>query len=141
MKDAGTKATTETTLGLTGKHHFTPFLNVFWSVYLRPTLPASPPDIASGARSLVEVCPRGLGAQEAADLFISFAARDTEIEKMYLLSNEAQPTHRALVSCCLFGISNTEVHPTFSFKCCQHRMSGRQIDWRLLRASFLQTCD
>lgn len=43
--------------------------------------------------------------------------------------NKAQPTHRALVSCCLFGIS-TEVllHQTFLFKCCQHHMSVRQID-------------
>lgn len=43
--------------------------------------------------------------------------------------NKAQPTHRALVSCCLFGIS-TEVllHQTFLFKCCQHHVSVRQID-------------
>lgn len=43
--------------------------------------------------------------------------------------NKAQPTHRALVSFCLFGRS-TEVlpHQTFLFKCCQHHMSARQID-------------
>lgn len=43
--------------------------------------------------------------------------------------NKTQPTHRALVSCCLFGIS-TEVlvHQTFLFKCCQHHVSVRQID-------------
>lgn len=29
---------------------------------------------------------QGLGGQKPADLFISFAARDTEIEKTYLLS-------------------------------------------------------
>ena len=50
--------------------------------------------------------------------------------------NKAQPTHGALVSCCLFGIS-TEVllHQTFLFKCCQHHMSARQIDWRLIYTS------
>lgn len=50
--------------------------------------------------------------------------------------NKAQPTRGALVSCCLFGIS-TEVllHQTFLFKCCQHHMSARQIDWRLVYTS------
>lgn len=56
--------------------------------------------------------------------------------------NKAQPTHTALVSCCLFGIS-TEVllHQTFLFKCCQHHTSERQIDSRPLHASSLQPSD
>lgn len=56
--------------------------------------------------------------------------------------NKAQPTHRALVSCRLFGIS-TEVllYQTFLFKCCQHHMSVRQIDQRLLHTSSLQYGD
>lgn len=85
--------------------------------------------------------PRGPGRQKAADLFISFAARDGDREDVSAV-NKARPTRRALVSLCLFGIS-TEVlpHQTFLFKCCQHHMSGRQIDWRLLHISSLETCD
>lgn len=36
--------------------------------------------------AVCSVCPQGPSRQKAADLFISFAARDTEIEKTYLLS-------------------------------------------------------
>lgn len=51
----------------------------------------------------------------AADLFISFAARDTDREDVSPVS-EAQPTHQALVSFGLFG-RNARVlpRPTFSF--------------------------
>ena len=85
--------------------------------------------------------PRGLGREKAADLFISFAARDRDREDVSPI-NKARPTRTPLVSLCLFGIS-TEVlpHQTFLFKCCQHHMSGRQIDWGLLHISSLETCD
>lgn len=81
--------------------------------------------------------PRGLGGRCSSPLL-----RGTEIEKTYLPVNKARPTRTALVSLCLFGIS-TEVlpHQTFLFKCCQHHMSGRQIDWGLLRISLLETYD
>lgn len=91
--------------------------------------------------SLFCLPPRGLGRQKAADLFISFAARDRDREDVSPV-NKARPARTALVSLCLFGIS-TEVlpHQTFLFKCCQHHMSGRQIDWGLLHISSLETCD
>lgn len=42
--------------------------------------------IQRSLQSVPSLPPQGLGGQKAADLFISFAARDTEIEKTYLLS-------------------------------------------------------
>lgn len=82
----------------------------------------------SGARSLFCLPPKDSADKRAADLFISFAARDTDREDVSPV-NKAQPTHRALVSLGLFGRSGEVLpHPTFLLKCCQHHMSARQID-------------
>lgn len=95
-----------------------------------------------------------LETEEMHSVYCKFALKDTAdemaVDFVHLLCcegrrdredvspvNKAQPTHRALVRYCLFGIS-TEVllHQTFLLKCQQH-MSGRQMDQRLLHTSSL----
>ncbi len=108
------------------------FFYLFWTVYLRwyQHLHMAFPQFTVMQRSLQSVLalpPRTQRTKGCGFVHLLRCEGHRDREDVSPV-NKAQPTHRALVSCCLFGISTEVLHQTFLFKCCQHHVSVRQID-------------